>query len=217
MIDSYKTVGENTYEMIKKDIIFGDLKPLKKLKLNELKNNYKTSISTLREILSRLSGDGFVVYEEQKGFYVSPVSESDLKEIANLRILIESHALKYSLENSNPDWEGSLLAAHHKLNLYENKLLKNKTEERSNWKRYDSEFHQTLVRNCNSKNLIELHKLIFDKYLRYQLLVLTFRGSGSIEEHKKLLDYSLERNFKKAQMVLEEHIQNGIIHANKSF
>ena len=137
--------------------------------------------------------------------------------LKNLRILIESHALKYSLENSNPDWEGSLLAAHHKLNLYENKLLKNKTEERSNWKRYDSEFHQTLVRNCNSKNLIELHKLIFDKYLRYQLLVLTFRGSGSIEEHKKLLDYSLERNFKKAQMVLEEHIQNGIIHANKSF
>ena len=65
MIDSYKTVGENTYEMIKKDIIFGNLKPLKKLKLNELKNNYKTSISTLREILSRLSGDGFVVYEEQ--------------------------------------------------------------------------------------------------------------------------------------------------------
>ena len=84
MIDSYKTVGENTYEMIKKDIIFGNLKPLKKLKLNELKINYKTSISTLREILSRLSGDGFVVYEEQKGFYVSPVSESDLKEIANL-------------------------------------------------------------------------------------------------------------------------------------
>jgi DNA-binding GntR family transcriptional regulator len=217
MIDSYKTVGENTYEMIKKDIIFGNLKPLKKLKLNEIKINYKTSISTLREILSRLSGDGFVVYEEQKGFYVSPVSESDLKEIANLRILIESHALKYSLENSNTDWEGSLLAAHHKLNLYENKLLKNKTEERSNWKRYDSEFHQTLVRNCNSNNIIELHKLIFDKYLRYQLLVLTFRGSGSIEEHKKLLDYCLERNFKKAQMVLEEHIQNGIIHANKSF
>ena len=97
------------------------------------------------------------------------------------------------------------------------RYLRNKTEERSNWKRYDSEFHQTLVRNCNSKNLIELHKLIFDKYLRYQLLVLTFRGSGSIEEHKKLLNYSLERNFKKAQMVLEEHIQNGIIHANKSF
>ena len=69
MMDSYKTVGENTYEMIKKDIIFGNLSPLKKLKLNALKINYKTSISTLREILSRLSGDGFVLYEEQKGFY----------------------------------------------------------------------------------------------------------------------------------------------------
>ena len=91
MSNDLRTVGENTYELIKKDIIFGVLPPLKKLKLQELKKIYNASVSTLREILSRLTGDGFVFSEEQKGFYVSPVSKSDLIEIANLRILIESH------------------------------------------------------------------------------------------------------------------------------
>jgi DNA-binding GntR family transcriptional regulator len=171
----------------------------------------------LREILSRLCGDGFVVSEEQKGFRVSPVSKSDLLEIAKLRILIESNALKLSIENSNPDWEGSLLSAHHKLSLYESEMIQNKNDDRMNWKKYDSEFHQTLVKNCGSKNLVELHKLIFDKYLRYQLLVLTFRGKGSIDEHKKLLDFSLKKNFVKAQMILKEHIENGIYHAEKNF
>jgi DNA-binding GntR family transcriptional regulator len=217
MINNFKTVSSNTYEIIKRDIIFGVLPPLKKLKLQELKINYNTSISILREILSRLCGDGFVVSEEQKGFRVSPVSKSDLLEIAKLRILIESDALKLSIENSNPEWEGSLLSAHHKLSLYESEMIQNKNDDRMNWKKYDSEFHQTLVKNCGSKNLVELHKLIFDKYLRYQLLVLTFRGKGSIDEHKKLLDFSLKKNFVKAQMILKQHIENGIHHAEKNF
>ena len=217
MINNFKTVSSNTYEIIKRDIIFGVLPPLKKLKLQELKINDNTSISILREILSRLCGDGFVVSEEQKGFRVSPVSKSDLLEIAKLRILIESDALKLSIENSNPEWEGSLLSAHHKLSLYESEMIQNKNDDRINWKKYDSEFHQTLVKNCGSKNLVELHKLIFDKYLRYQLLVLTFRGKGSIDEHKKLLDFSLKKNFVKAQMILKEHIENGIYHAEKNF
>ena len=217
MINNFKTVSSNTYEIIKRDIIFGVLPPLKKLKLQELKINYNTSISILREILSRLCGDGFVVSEEQKGFRVSPVSKSDLLEIAKLRILIESDALKLSIENSNPEWEGSLLSAHHKLSLYESEMIQNKNDDRMNWKKYDSEFHQTLVKNCGSKNLVELHKLIFDKYLRYQLLVLTFRGKGSIDEHKKLLDFSLKKNFVKAQTILKKHIENGIYHAEKNF
>ena len=217
MTNNLRTVGENTYELIKKDIIFGVLPPLKKLKLQELKKIYNASVSTLREILSRLTGDGFVFSEEQKGFYVSPVSKSDLIEIANLRILIESHALKKSIQNTTPEWEGSLLAAHHKLNLYEQEMLDSEVENRNNWKKYDSEFHQSLVKNCGSNNLIELHKLIFDKYLRYQLLILTFRGEGSIDEHKKLLDFTLEKNYSKAQSVLKEHINNGIIHASKNF
>ena len=217
MINNFKTVSSNTYEIIKRDIIFGVLPPLKKLKLQELKINYNISISILREILSILCGDGFVVSEEQKGFRVSPVSKSDLLEIAKLRILIESDALKLSIENSNPEWEGSLLSAHHKLSLYESEIIQNKNDDRMNWKKYDSEFHQTLVKNCGSKNLVELHKLIFDKYLRYQLLVLTFRGKGSIDEHKKLLDFSLNKNFVNAQIILKEHIENGIYHAEKNF
>ena len=196
MDDYIRTVGLSTYENIKKDIIFGVLPPLKKLKLKELTKAYNASISTLREILSRLAGDGFVLSQEQKGFCVSPVSKTDLYEIANLRILIESHALKKSIENSNTDWEAELLSAHHKLKVYENNMLNEKFNNKNDWKKNDSEFHQTLVKNCRSENLVKLHKLIFDKY--------------SILEHQKLLDFTLQKNYLKAQKVLEKHIYRGL-------
>ena len=73
-----------------------------------LKASYAASISTLREALNRLASDGFVAAEEQRGF-VTPVSKHDLSEVANLRILLECHALKESVENGDTDWEGTLL------------------------------------------------------------------------------------------------------------
>ncbi len=48
--------------------------------------------------------------------------------------------------------------------------------EKELWKRYDWEFHLALIRACNSKNMLELHAVLFWKYLRYQMLVLTYRG-----------------------------------------
>ncbi len=88
------TVGHSTYEQIKHDIIFGNLAPGTKLKLDGLKTVYAASVSTLRETLNRLASDGFVSAEEQRGFFVTPVSKDDLSEIANLRILLECHALR---------------------------------------------------------------------------------------------------------------------------
>ena len=115
------TVGSSTYEKIKNDIIFGQLVPGSKLKLELIKSQYEASVSTLRETLNRLASEGFVLAEEQRGFYVTEVSQKDLIEIAKLRILLECHALKASIESGDDDWEGNLVAAHHKLKLMEKK------------------------------------------------------------------------------------------------
>ena len=105
-----ETVGSNTYQTIKQDIIFGALSPGSKLKLGFLKDSYDASFSTLRETLSRLSSEGFVASEQQRGFFVTPVSREDLTEISNLRILLECHALELSVNQGNADWEGNLVA-----------------------------------------------------------------------------------------------------------
>lgn len=206
------TVGSNTYERIKKDIIYGKLAPGSKLKLDGLKEKYDSSVSTLRETLNRLSSDGFVEAAEQRGFFVRSVSREDLAEIANLRILLECSALKTSIENGDADWEGNLVAAHHKLRLIEEKILSGDFSQKETWKRYDWEFHKTSIEACNSQNLMSLHAIIFDKYLRYQMLVLTDRSEYAALEHQQIFKAALSRNTIEATEALEIHIRKGLEH-----
>ena len=210
------SVTENIFQKIKYDIVFGNLEPDQKLKLNLLQTEYNVSISILREVLNRLCGDGFIIYKVQKGFFVSPISKKDLYEIADLRIILETHALEISIKNKDYEWEAELLGAYHKLNHAENELEKNNLNAKSLWTKYDAEFHQMLIKKCNSINLIRIHEVIFDKYLRYQLLILKYRGKDSIKEHRDLLDYSLISNIQKAQNTLRDHIKKGVDYASSN-
>ena len=52
-----EAVGDDGYRRIRHDVIFGRLRPGQKLKLEGLKETYGVSVSTLREILSRLTAE----------------------------------------------------------------------------------------------------------------------------------------------------------------
>lgn len=211
------TVGSTAYDQIKKDIIFGVLTPQTKLKLGGMKTRYSASISTIRETLSRLASEGFVVAEEQRGFFVAPVSKEDLIEITDLRILLECTALKTSVELGDTEWEANLVAAYHKLHVTEQQILDGDHSRTETWKRYDGEFHQAMISACNSANLLSLHSVLFDKYLRYQMSVLTNRGAEAIKEHKSMFDAALKRDVDKAQTALKQHITRGLKHSLKAF
>ncbi len=72
--------SESSYRRIRGDILFGRLKPAQKLKLETLKETYETSVSTLREILNRLSSEGLVVAEGQRDFRSCPCRRATLRK-----------------------------------------------------------------------------------------------------------------------------------------
>lgn len=207
------TIGENAYRNIRRDIIFGRLKPAERLRLEALRKRYGVSVTTLREILNRLTSDGFVVAEGQKGFQVSPVSDDDLREIADLRILIESHALRQSVQTGDLDWEAQVVAAYHKLHVREQQMMAGNEQAREDWKNADWQFHHATIAGCGSRSLLDLHGAVFDKYLRYQMLTLTFRGEVAAREHLALRDAVLARDADKAVSVLRDHVGGGVEHA----
>jgi DNA-binding GntR family transcriptional regulator len=208
-----ETAGEKSYRRIRADILMGRLAPGQKLKLDRMNKEYGASISTLREILNRLSSEKLVLAEGQRGFEVSPVSVADLKEIAALRQLLECHALAQSFASGDMEWEGQVVAAHHKLALMEERRKIGDQSETETWKRYDWQFHQALISACGSRTLMETHAGVFDKYLRYQMLALTDRGDIAAREHRALLESALKRDAKTATTILMAHIGGGVEHA----
>jgi DNA-binding GntR family transcriptional regulator len=208
-----ETIGENAYRRIRADIIFGRAAPGQKLRLERMKDDYGVSVSTLREILNRLASEGLVVAEGQRGFEVAPVSAANLQETAALRMLLEGHALEQSFAAGDMDWEGRIVSAHHKLASMERRMGEGERNQTELWKRYDWEFHQALISACGSQVLMETHAAVFDKYLRYQMIALSFRGEIAAREHKALLDCALARDAATAKTTLERHISGGVEHA----
>jgi DNA-binding GntR family transcriptional regulator len=203
------SAGDSGYQRIRSDIIFGVLTPSGRLKLDSMKEDYGVSVSTLREILNRLASEGFVVAEGQRGFEVAPVSIQNLRELAQLRILLEHHAMTESFRAGDMEWEGRVVSAHHKLAATERVILAEGDDPELR-KRYDSEFHQALISNCGSRELMQTHAAVFDKYFRYAL---QYRGSATVEQHRALLECALERDAEKARKILVDHIEGCVAHA----
>ena len=211
-LEEAETISDDGYRRIRSDIIFGKLCPAQKLRLEGLREVYGVSVSTLREILSRLSSEGLVLAEGRRGFEVAPVSADDLKELAGLRLLLESHAMEQSFERGDMEWEGRVVSAHHKLSATERGMSSKKANQQL-WKRYDGEFHQALISSCGSRALMEAHAAVFDKYFRYLILALSYRGDVVPRQHQQLLECALKRDATRAKTVLRAHITECVDHA----
>lgn len=208
-----ETVGETAYRRLRADIIFGRLAPGEKLRLDRVSQTYGTSVSTMRELLNRLGSEGLIVAEGQRGFEVAPVSPDDFREVAAMRQLLECHAIEQSFAAGDLDWEGRVVAAHHKLAVIEKRMLVGDRADPETWKRCDWEFHHALISACGSKVLLQTHAAIYDKYLRYQMVAVIFRGEVAAREHRKLLECALARDAATARDVLVVHIQSCVEHA----
>ena len=210
--ENEQTIGEATYLRLRADIIACRLAPGQKLKLEPLRETYGVGVSTLREILNRLASEDLVIAEGQKGFVVAPATAADLREIADLRLLLESHALQLSFRRGDLEWEGRVVAAHYKLATIERQLLEGEAKQTSDWVRYDFAFHNALISACGSKALLDLHAAIFDRFLRYHMLAVSFRGVGVVDDHKAMFELALARNIDGALAMLASHVNRGVEH-----
>lgn len=208
-----ETVGEAAYRRIRSDIIFGVLAPGQKLRLERISESYGTSIPTLRELLNRMCAEGLIVAEGQRGFEVAAVSAGDFRQVAELRLLLENHALKQSFIAGDLDWEGRVVSAHHKLSVMEKRMLDGLRENQELWKQCDWDFHHALISACGSDVLLSTHALTYDRYLRYQMIAVVFRGEIAAREHQELLESALARDWQRAQALMTGHIQGCVEHA----
>jgi DNA-binding GntR family transcriptional regulator len=201
-------VGEMTYRRVRADIVYGRLAPGQKLTLERMRVAYGSAVSTLREIFNGLASEGLVTAEGARGFEVAAISRDNLREVAAMRQLLECDALRDSFESGDVEWEGRVVAAHHKLATLERKVAAGDRSQEETLRRYDWEFHNALISACGSRLLLDMHAGIYDKYLRYLMLAAVFRGEPVVEEHRKLLEFALQRDWRAAHATTVIHIQD---------
>lgn len=202
-----KTQASVLTDSIRQDIIAGVFQPRSKLKMRELSERYGVGVIPLREALSRLAMSGFVNVQDQKGFRVANVSESELRDITRVRQKIETDALRDAIEHGDLEWESNLLSATHRLN---NLALKTPDNDGVNpqWDLAHDAFHSALIGACSSPWMIKLSEMLREQTGRYRHLSIKAESAADrdlVGEHQAIVKAVLERNADTACRLLAEH------------
>jgi DNA-binding GntR family transcriptional regulator len=201
------TQASSVYDRLQDDILTGQLKPGVKLRLKDLIEKYDTGNSPLREALNRLSANGMVVREENRGFRVPPASAQELMELTNTRCWLEDIALRESIANGDTEWEERIVLAFHWLT----RAARGKEESASytapEWENHHREFHLALISACGSSILMGFCAELHQRSFRYRNLaeVVEYRGQHEHEEHGDLQQAVLQRDADLAVEMLHKH------------
>lgn len=189
-------------------ILRGQIPPNAKLRLEELGASYGVSLSPLREALLRLTGEGFVVGEDQRGFRVADASVHNLAEVTALRSHLEPFALRLAIERGNSQWEEHLVAIFHRLTRIEQQ--NGYVPFLDEWEQTHRDFHLGLVAGCGMPMLLHFCSTLHDLSDRYRRLFLKERPPqrNVAQEHAAILEAVLARDADKACALLLEHSQH---------
>src|SRR5262245_24716771 len=112
---SKATAARLVYGKLRADILRGVLLPSERLRVNDISERYERGSIPTREALNRLAAEHLVVYSEQRGFAVAPISRADLVDLAKARSMFTEIATREAVRDGDAAWEERVLIAHHRL------------------------------------------------------------------------------------------------------
>ncbi len=216
MQQSNVSVVSEIAEKLRRDISLGLIKPGERLNIEALKRKHEVSHPSVREALSLLSGEGYVLFEEQKGFRVLQSSFQEQQDTARVRAELEAIAIGWSIERSTRAWRSQVVAAHYALSEVEACLTTDPVAHVLEWDEMNRAFHLGLASNCGSPKLMALITAQYDVSRRYRLMAHGAETSDktrlawvekSSEEHNALKTAALDGHVEVACQLLRDHIQ----------
>lgn len=195
------------HDRVRTDILRGELAPGTPLRLAALAEKYDASMSVVREALGLLAQHQLAVLAPNQGFSVVDISRTDLVSITELRIMLESEALRRSIVHGDVQWEANVVSTHHVLERAAY-LLDDGSGSTQEWSDAHAAFHDALVAACDNPRMLAMtHTLRDGAELYRQLSGTSVHGlcRDIPAEHRELMELATTRDASAAK-ALERHI-----------
>ena len=172
------------YKIIKDEICNGHYPPGYWLQEKELAAKMDVSRSPVREALKQLVDEGLAIDYPNKGVFVKEFTSKDIEEIYDVRIMLESYAIKNSVK---------LITSNDIKVLRE--LIDNLSEcydknDLNQYIEYDTELHQYIIKMSGNSLVMDIYKRIYSQTQQFRIYSLTTqkRFDNSIIEHKTMVE-----------------------------
>lgn len=204
-------LAEQVYSRLKEDIFEFRLLPGDHFTETEMATRYEVSRTPMRDALYRLRREGFLQVGFRRGWKVRNLDFAYFDELYDLRIVLENAAIERICQ----------------MEEHPEKLLELKAiwmvpeEEREQDGRLiaglDERFHTTLVAAAGNSEMARVHAELTEKIRIVRRLDFTQgeRVAATYQEHGKLLQLLLRRQYTEASMLLRSHIQQSKMEVRK--
>jgi DNA-binding GntR family transcriptional regulator len=88
------TAAQHALEELRRSIVAGDLRPGQRVGQEEIAERLGVSLAPVREALAALEQEGQLTYRPRRGYFVTELRLEDLREIYELRTLLEDRAAR---------------------------------------------------------------------------------------------------------------------------
>ncbi|MFK4296584.1 DNA-binding GntR family transcriptional regulator [Arthrobacter sp. GAS37] len=205
--------GTIVREQIRRDILSGAWTPGGRLQPAVLAPAYSTSTTVVREALTRLSGEGIITIEPNRGFFLPHLSLDQLRDLTEVRCRSEALALELAFERADLGWETTLIGAHHLLARTPRRSATDPNRVDEAWAEAHRAFHRALIEACGVPLLLNLSRQLADATELYRRWAAPSQAAVSRDverEHVDLLDAALSRDAEQAGELLRRHYERTV-------
>ncbi|MFM0234061.1 GntR family transcriptional regulator [Paraburkholderia sediminicola] len=206
-IEVSQTTASVVYQKLRQDILRGLLKPGERLRVNEVAQRYGCGAIPTREALSRLSAEALVLYMEQRGFAVAPISMDSLADLTHARVWTAQAAMREAVLKGDAQWEERVLLSYHRLSKVSRYESVDPPVANPAFDQPHREFHLQLFSGCGSHWMVDTCMRLFDHAERYRSLSRQVAVMPREDEHRQILDAVLQRRVDDAVSLISEHFR----------
>jgi DNA-binding GntR family transcriptional regulator len=207
-----QSLAGKAYEIVKGEIITCALEPGLQIVQSQLAERYHIGLTPVREALQRLAQEGFVQPIPRFGYIVSPITLSDVREIFELRSIVESSAARLAAVRGLQEQLDEILAHADFTYVYKER------QSYTDFLAHNADFHRSVAVAARNQRLVDLVSKLLDELTRVFHLGLDLRDSAEEmrDEHLALAQVLCDRDPDRAEQIVQSQIvtsQNRILEA----
>ena len=201
--DRGENLADRIYNQLKQDIFEFRLLPGDRFSENEIAERVQASRTPVREALFRLQREGYVDVLYRSGWQIRPFDFKSFEDLYDVRIIIETAAVKRLCEMEVPP------ATLNDLKQIWLVPAGERLSDGATVSQLDERFHEMLVEGTGNVEMAQMHHAVTERIRIIRRLDFTKppRIDATYTEPGKILRAVLQRRADQGQLLLKTHIE----------
>ncbi len=189
-------------QMLLEAILTRVLMPGERLLIDEIAAHFGISKIPVREAVKALVTSGWLESMPRRGTYVRTLSEQELREVFEMRRMLEPYAARKAAERRTPEHLAELreLITEGVDSIRRRDIVSNS--------RINSRFHSVIAEAVGNRIICESLKDLQSRIRRYYVEIDWKIRRDSFAEHKRIFEAIRDRDADRAEKLTNEHLDH---------